>query len=223
MSAQPTPSSRSSRERAINNTSVDSFLADGCGRCDRFQTPECKVHTWTAGLVALRDLLRSTDLTEEMKWGSPCYTLNGKNVVMITAFNDSFALSFHKGVLLTDPDGVLERPGPNSHAGRLLRFTSTDEVGPRRELAARFVQQAIELERSGAEVPARTKTEAMPPELRELLDTDGQVQAAFEALTPGRQRSYVLHVSGAKQSTTRSARAARCVPKILSGKGFNER
>lgn len=207
----------------VNRTSVDSYLAEGCGRCDRFQTPDCKVHTWAAALVVLRDLLRATELTEEMKWGSPCYTLDGKNVVMLTAFNDSYALSFFKGILLTDPDGALEPPGPNSHAGRLLRFTSVDEVVSRRELAAQLVREAIELQRSGAEVPARERTEAMPDELQEVLDADPRTRAAFDALTPGRKRSYILHVSGAKQSTTRTARAERAIPKMLAGKGFNER
>lgn len=207
----------------MNNTSVDSYLAEGCGRCDRFRMPSCKVHTWAEALAALRDLLRTSALTEEVKWGQPCYTLGGKNVVMIAAFDDSCALSFFKGILLTDPDGLLERPGPNSHAGRLFRFTSVEEVAARRALAAQFVEEAIALERSGARVPTRERSEPMPDELQEALDAHPRVQAAFDALTPGRRRSYVLHVSGAKQSKTRAARAERCIPKILAGKGFHER
>jgi len=206
----------------MNNTSVDSFLAKGCGRCDCFQTPECKVHTWKGALIALRDILRSSDLTEEMKWGFPCYTLDGKNVVMLAAFTDSCAVSFFKGILLTDPSGILERPGPNTHAGRLLRFTSVDQVVARRELVVGLVREATTLQRSGAEVPGRDD-EALPAELQEVLDGDPSVQAAFDALTPGRKRSYIFHVSRAKQSTTRAARVERSIPKILAGKGFNER
>jgi uncharacterized protein YdeI (YjbR/CyaY-like superfamily) len=207
----------------VNTTSVDSYLTDGCGRCPRYQTPQCKVHTWADGLELLRQTLRESDLTEEMKWGSPCYTLEGKNVVMLMAFNASFALSFMKGILLTDPEGMLERPGPNTHAGRLLRFTSMEDLRARRELAADFIRQAVALQRSGAVVPARQHAQELPEELQEVLDADARVQAAFAALTPGRRRSYILHVSGAKQSKTRSARSARCIPKILAGKGFNER
>ena len=207
----------------MNNTSVDSYLTDGFGRCDRFQTPTCKVHTWGPALVQLRALLQESGLVEEMKWGQPTYTLNGKNVVMRTAFNDDYALSFFKGVLLENRGKLLQRPRPASHAGRLLKFSSVKELASRLEAAERYVQQAVAIERSGARVPKREHTESTPDELSEVLDADPQVQAAFEALTPGRRRSYVLHVSRAKQSTTRLARAKRCVPKILLGKGFNER
>ncbi|PKN57532.1 MAG: hypothetical protein CVU56_10375 [Deltaproteobacteria bacterium HGW-Deltaproteobacteria-14] len=207
----------------MNTTSVDAYLADGCGRCDQYQTPQCKVHLWTSALVELRALLVASGLSEEMKWGSPCYTLDGKNVVMLTSFKDHCALSFFKGVLLADERGVLAAPGPNSQAMRLFKFTSRDEVRAQRELVVRYLEEAIALERAGATVTFAASPEPMPAELSAQLAADPALSAAFDALTPGRRRSYILHVSGAKQAKTRAARAERCVPLILAGKGFNER
>lgn len=207
----------------MNNTSVDAYLQDGCGRCERYQTPQCKVHRWTDALVALRALLLETELVEEMKWGSPCYTLDGKNVVMITSFLDFCALAFWKGVLLADPNSVLEAPGPNSRVIRQFRFTSAARVEANEEAVRGFLKQAIELERSGAKVETGGIPEPMPDELLVVLDGDPEVRAAYDALTPGRQRSYILHVSGSKNEATRAGRAERCVTKILAGKGFNER
>lgn len=206
----------------MNNTSVDSYLEDGCGRCDKYQTPDCKVHLWTDALHALREILRDSELEEEMKWGSPCYTLGGKNVAMIVSFKEFCALSLVKGVALDDPEHVLEAPGPNSRYVRLLKFTSVDEVYAQREEAVRLLQEAIELERSGVQVKVDA-TEPMPAELEQRLETDEKLREAFEALTPGRQRSYILYVGGAKQSATRETRVERCATKIFAGKGYNER
>lgn len=207
----------------MNRTSVDSYLQDGCGRCDRYQTPTCKVHRWTPALVALRALLRSTVLTEEMKWGAPCYTLDGRNVVMLGALQDCCTLSFFKGAALVDEEGALERIGPNAHSGRVLRFRSVEDALARSEQALRFVEQAIALERSGGKVPPRAGPEPVPAELEQRLAADTALRAAFDALTPGRRRSHVLHVSGAVQSATRARRVERCVADILAGRGFNER
>lgn len=207
----------------MNNESVDSYLRDGCGRCDHYRTPDCKVHLWTDVLVALRELLRETELVEDMKWGSPCYTLGGKNVVMIAALRDFCSLSFFKGVGLPDPEGALVAPGPNSRFARYLPFTSAADLDGRREQALRFIREAIELERSGVELQVEAASEPIPDELAERLDADSELRRAFEALTPGRQRSHVLHVSGAKQSATRARRVEACAGKILAGKGFNER
>ncbi len=207
----------------MNNTSVDSYLAEGCGRCEKFQTPDCKVHPWQETLVALRALLAETPLNEEMKWGSPCYTLGGKNVVMISARNDYCALSFLKGALLADPDGLLVPPGPHCQAARLLKFTSAGEVDARRASAAAFIAAAIANERAGKKVAFKQTLDPLPDELEAMLDAQPEVRAAFDALTRGRKRSYLLYVGGAKQAKTRAARAARSIPKILAGKGFNER
>lgn len=208
----------------MNTTSVDSYLEDGCGRCERYRTPECDVHRWAKELVALRELLLEIEpLVETMKWGSPCYTYEGKNVVMISARRDACMLSFFKGAALKDDDGVLVSPGPNSRYARYLQFTSLDEVLARREQTAQIIWQAVELERSGVKFVPPAPAEPMPAELEDRLEADAELQRAFEALTPGRRRSHILYVSAAKQSATREARVERCVPKIMAGLGYNER
>lgn len=204
-------------------TDVDVFLADGCGRCEQFATPACKVRRWPEVLAELRALLLDSGLTEEMKWGSPCYTDDGRNVVMLGALKDGCALGFFKGALLADPDGLLESPGPNSQAARQLRFRSVDEVRAKGEATRAFLAQAIAVERSGAKVAFREAPEPEPEELTAVLDADPAARAAFDALTPGRRRSHILHVLGAKQAATRRVRAERCLPKILAGKGFLDR
>lgn len=205
-------------------TNVDTYLRDGCGRCELHATPACKVHRWGPVLSALRELVLTSGLKEEVKWGSPCYTLGGKNVVMVSAFKDCCALQFFKGAALHDGEGVLESPGPNSRFARHLKFTSVAQVASRRRAARALIEQAIALERSGKKVvPKASTVEAVPPELARRLAAAPTLARAFEALTPGRRRSHVLHISGAKQSETRERRIDRCTPLILAGRGMNER
>jgi uncharacterized protein YdeI (YjbR/CyaY-like superfamily) len=208
---------------AINNTSVDSYLTDGCGRCERFQTPACKVHQYPGALAALRAIVLASGLTEEMKWGSPAYTLDDELVLMLGTYNACCFISFMRGALLDAPDGVLERVGPNTHASRLFTFTAEAQVTAQRDLVARLVADSIALHKAGTKVPPRASPEPMPEELQDMLDTNADVAEAYQALTPGRRRSYILHVSGAKQSKTRRSRAEASIAKILLGKGFNER
>lgn len=158
-----------------------------------------------------------------MKWGAPCYSLDGTNVVMVAALKDSCVLSFFSGAALIDPGGDLESPGPNSRYGRYLRFRSIDDVIGRRYLAEGFLAQAIELARSGTKVVVDAAPEALPDELEQALAADPALMQAFEALTPGRRRSHAIYVAGAKQPEARVRRVERCVPKILAGMGFNER
>ncbi|MEB3330174.1 MAG: YdeI/OmpD-associated family protein [Candidatus Sericytochromatia bacterium] len=204
-------------------TDVDAYLREGCGRCEHHRTPRCKVHPWTAGLAALREVLLAAGLEETIKWGAPCYTLGGKNVAMLVSLRESYAVSFFKGAILPDDEGVLEPAGPNSRHGRLLRFRAVEEVLARRAQAARLVAQAIALEEAGAAVPPPAAPEPMPDALAARLAADPTLREAFEALTPGRQRSHILHVAGAKQRETRDRRVERCAPAIRAGKGFNER
>jgi uncharacterized protein YdeI (YjbR/CyaY-like superfamily) len=206
----------------MNTTGVDSYLRDGCGRCEHYQTPACKVLLWTEALVALRTLVRASGLEETMKWGSPCYTLDGKNVVMLVSFRESCGLSFFKGAALTDDDGILESAGPNSRHAGFVKCRSLADVTSRRTQIERLLTQAIALERAGVKI-AKAPPEPVPDELARRLAADPGLRAAFEALTPGRRRSHVLHVSGAKQSETRERRVEKCVPDILAGRGFNER
>lgn len=207
----------------MNTSNVDSYLRDGCGRCDKYQTPECKVHLWTEPLLALRDILLQTELQETMKWGSPCYTVDAGNVLMLTSLTDACALNFFQGAALDDPDGLLEAPGPNSRYARYLKFHSLDEVETHRDAARNLIEQAIAFKKSGKKVPVSDQAEPMPEELEERLESDPDLKEAFEDLTPGRQRSYILYVGGAKQSATRERRVDRAVPKIYDGKGWNER
>ena len=208
---------------SMNTTSVDAYLRDGCGRCEHYQTPDCKVHRWTKELVMLRELVLAAGLVEEMKWGSPTYTLGGKNVGMLVSLKESCALQFFRGAELQDGDGLLEKPGPNSRFGRLLRFHSVAEVKANAARAKGLLEQAVALERSGKKVAKRPASEPVPAELEARLASDAALRKAFAALTPGRQRSHVLHVSSAKQAETRERRVDRCAEDILAGRGFNER
>ncbi|MBO0323193.1 YdeI/OmpD-associated family protein [Muricauda sp. CAU 1633] len=205
------------------NPEVDEYISEGCGRCDLVGTPDCKVQTWQEEIKALRRLLLECGLTEERKWGSPCYTFNGKNVVMIAAFKDNCSLSFLKGVLLKDNQGILEKPGENSQSVRFARFTDVKQITDQWNILKQYVFEAIEVEKAGLEVKKKDISEHdVPEELQARIDNDLDFKAAFEALTPGRQRSYFIHISQAKQSQTRENRIEKCIPKIRAGKGYNE-
>ena len=204
-------------------SSVDEYLRDGCGRCAKFQTPACKVHRWGPELAVLRELVLASGLTEAVKWGNPCYTLDGKNVVMVVAFKEFCALSFLKGAALADAHGVLEPAGPSSRFARLLKIRSPADLMTRRRAATQLLVQAIEVERAGIEVIPTGGAEPVPDELAQAMAANATLRRAFEALTPGRRRSHILHVGGAKQSETRARRVEKCTPDILAGRGFNER
>lgn len=177
---------------------------------------------WPAEIKVLRPLLLECGLTEELKWGKPCYCLDGANIVLIQEFSDHLALMFFKGVLLDDPEGVLHDQGPNSHAAKRIKFTSTRDVKALSEVVTAYVREAIAHEQAGAELPARPEEE-LAPELVDRLASDHELAEAFENLTPGRQREYNLHVSDAKQSSTRERRVDKIAPRILSGKGLRDR
>jgi uncharacterized protein YdeI (YjbR/CyaY-like superfamily) len=202
---------------------VDDYLRDGCGRCERFRTPGCKVHRFAATLVALRALARAAGLTEEVKWGAPCYTLDGRNVAMVSALDGGCVLSFFQGALLEGDGGALELPGPNSRVARVLRFREVDEVEARRPLVEAMLAQAAALARSGAKVAPAPDPGPLPDALEALLAADPALRRAFEALTPGRRRSHALHVAAAKQPGTRARRAAGCAPLIAAGRGADGR
>ena len=163
------------------------------------------------------------DLIEEMKWGKHCFTYQKKNIAIIIPLKDSRALSFFKGAPLSDPKHILQKIG-QAQAGRWIKFTSLKEITAVQSILRNYIYEAIEIEESGKRVTLKKASEyAVPVELQAKLDAAPELRAAFEALTPGRRKSYIFHVSGAKQVKTREARAERCVPMILSGRGFNER
>lgn len=179
---------------------------------------------WREEMTALRAILLGCGLREELKWGKPCYTAAGANIVIMQPFEPHLALMFFKGALLDDPAGILRSQGPNTQSALRVEFTDPAEVAEHASTLKAYVDQAIAVEEAGLEVPARkAEDEERPPELEERLRADEVYREAFDALTPGRRRSYLLHFSGAKQSKTRVRRIEKCRDKVLEGKGFNER
>jgi uncharacterized protein YdeI (YjbR/CyaY-like superfamily) len=182
-----------------------------------------KPRKWQTEQRHLRTIALSSGLTEDLKWKHPCYTLNGANIFLIHAFNDYCAYLFHKGVLLKDPEGILIQQTKNVQSARQIRFTSLDQIIALEPTLQAYIQQAIEVERSGLKVDFKPTDEFdMPEELLNKLDADPSFNEAFTALTPGRQRGYRLYFSAPKQSATRVARIEKCVPQILKGKGLND-
>lgn len=178
---------------------------------------------WKTELLKLRAIALDCKLSEELKWGHPCYAHQKKNVVIISGLKDYCALSFFNGALLKDPHGILVKPGENTRAGRLVRFTGVPEIVDKKAILKAYILEAIELEKAGLKVDLKDGAELeMPEELERQLDASPALREAFEALTPGRQRGYILHVSGAKQSKTRESRIEKCKPRILDGKGLND-
>ena len=183
-----------------------------------------KAKKWKAEQKLLRKYLLGSELTEEVKWYQPCYTYKDQNVVILGAFKDYCVLSFFKGVLMNDPDNILIQPTENMQAARQLRFTSIKEIEDQKVIIKKYLKEGIRVEKKGLKVEFKKTSEFdMPEELEEKLNNDSEFKEAFEALTPGRQRGYILHFSGAKQSKTRWDRIERCAPKIFAGKGHNER
>ncbi len=170
----------------------------------------------------LRAIALQCGLTEELKWSKPCYSFQGGNIVIIQEFKEYCALLFCKGALLKDPKGILERPGPHSHETRRIRFTEVKEIVRLKAVLQAYIREAVEAEKAGLKVRVTRRPEPVPVELQHKLDDIPALKAAFTALTPGRQRAYILYFSGAKQSATREARIEKCRPQILRGKGLND-
>lgn len=177
---------------------------------------------WPLEIAALRPILTGSGLVEEIKWAKPCYSHEGRNVLILQEMTDFLAVMFFKGALLTDPEGVLQDQGPSSRSARRMCITSVEDVTGLADTIASYVAEAIDIEDSGRQVEPAPEL-VLVDELQTRLDADPDLRAAFEGLTPGRQREYHLHIAGAKQSSTRSSRVDACVPKILAGKGFRDR
>lgn len=185
------------------------------------QVPYAK--KWQKEIDKLRTIALDCDLTEELKWGKPCFTFLKKNIAIIIPLKESCAFSFFKGALLKDRTRVLEKIGEHTQAGRWIKFTSTREIAALQSTLRNYLYEAVLLEESGKKVQLKKPSEyATPEELQSLLEGDAVLRSAFEALTPGRRKSYIFHIASAKQAKTRAARAEKCVPLILSGRGFNE-
>jgi uncharacterized protein YdeI (YjbR/CyaY-like superfamily) len=178
---------------------------------------------WQEEFEQLRTIVLDCGLTEELKWGVPCYTYQNSNIVLIHGFKEYCALLFHKGALLKDPVGILIQQTENVQAARQIRFTNIEEIVEMEHILKAYIQEAIEVEKAGLEVEYKETSEFnMPEEFQERLDASPDLKTAFEVLTPGRQRGYLLYFSGAKQSKTRAARVEKYIPQILAGKGLND-
>ncbi len=183
-----------------------------------------KAKHWQDEIAKLREILLACDLGEELKWGKPTYTADGRNVVLIMPLKETCALLFMKGALLQDPKGLLVQPGENSQSARQMRFGSAAEVGKLEKAIKAFVKQAAEVERSGRKVAFKKSSDLVyPEEFQKKLDRNTALREAFQALTPGRQRQYHLYFTGAKQSATRESRVEKAIPLILDGLGLNDR
>lgn len=183
-----------------------------------------KTQKWQEEVKKLRTIILECGLTEELKWGKPFYTFQESNVVVIWGFKEHCALGFCKGALLNDADGILLKPGENTQAVRKIRFTNLREIVAMEPVLKAYIHEAIEVEKSGLEVNYKKASEfIIPAELQNKLDETPALKAAFDALTPGRQRGYILYFSAPKQSKTRESRVEKCRPQILSGKGLNDR
>jgi uncharacterized protein YdeI (YjbR/CyaY-like superfamily) len=192
------------------NARVDDFI-DGATR-------------WREEMRTLRNVLLDCRLGEELKWGKPCYTAGGGNIVIMQPFKEHLSLMFFKGALLDDPEGILRSQGENTRSAMRIELTGPEQVAELASTLKAYVEEAIAVEEAGLAVPRKkVREDEIPEELAERLAEDDEYREAFEALTPGRKRSYVLHISGAKRAETRERRVGKCRAKVLEGKGFNER
>ncbi|MEF2094126.1 YdeI family protein [Bacillus sp. CFBP9009] len=191
------------------NPKVDEFLS--------------KAKKWKDEYETLRNIVLDCDLTEEFKWMHPCYTFEKKNIVLIHGFKEYCALLFHKGSLLQDPHGILIQQTENVQGARQIRFTNVQEIVATETILKAYIHEAIEVEKAGLEVNFKKNEEfIIPEELQNKFDEIPALKTAFEGLTPGRQRAYILHFSQPKQSKTRESRVEKCMQKILNGKGLKD-
>lgn len=204
-------------------TRIEDYFAQGCGRCDRFATPECSARRWAAGLQQIRQLCLDLRLVEVVKWGHPCYMHAGRNIAVLGAHRDDLRIGFFDAALLKDPQGVLERQGPHTRHPDTIRFTDDASVAAMAPILRSYLHEAMGYAQAGIRPPREQHALELPDELVEALDADTALAEAFRALTPGRQRSYVIHLSSARKSETRVARILALRGRILAGKGALER
>lgn len=203
------------------NPLVDQYFLEGCMRCAYGGTPRCKVIPWQEALEHLREIACQTGLAEERKWGVPVYTYQGKNIVSVNALKGSANLGFFKGVLLRDTHGLLTQQG-NIQAGRIMKFTSVDDILSKETIIEAYIQEAVEVEASGAKVVMAENPVPIPEELIAAFDEDAAFKSAFFSLTPGRQRAYIHQFAQPKQSATRISRIHKYKNQILAGIGLHD-
>ncbi|MEB2777677.1 DUF1801 domain-containing protein [Algoriphagus sp. D3-2-R+10] len=204
------------------NPQVDKYLVDGCMRCKYGGTLQCKVNNWREELELLRQLVLETGLIEEIKWGAPVYTSKGKNIVSVGALKESAVIGFFKGVLLTDKHNILQQQG-SLQSDRIVRFTHTDEIKKIEDVLKSYILEAIAIEESGKKVEFKKNPEPIPEELLQVFEDDPAFQQAFYALTPGRQRGYIINFSQPKQAQTRIGRIEKYKDQIFNGVGLHDK
>ncbi|WP_240790421.1 YdeI family protein [Rhodobacter sp. SY28-1] len=204
-------------------TQPQAYFDQGCGRCDRFATPDCSTRAWLKGLLTLRRICRDAGLTEVAKWGHPCYMHAGRNIAIMGAFRGDYRLTFMNAALLKDSEGLLERQGPNTKQPDCIRFTDTD-APTRLEPAIRaYLAEAMAYADQGLLPPKEPNDVPLPDELVEALDGDPDLAEAFAALTPGRQKSWAFQIGSAKTAATRVSRIEKGRAKIMAGEGATDR
>lgn len=207
-----------------NPLNVTEYLEIGCGRCPKGSTPDCKVHNWVPILKELRSTIQKTDAVEEIKWHVPCYTHKGKNIFILSAFKGYVSVEFMKGKLFKDNQKKLIQRTENSQSSRYLKFETIEEAKKSKQLLIDYIKEAIEIEESGQKIVLKKLEDyEVPFELTSEFKKDKKFAEAFEKLTPGRKRSYLLHFNGAKQSETKVNRIIKSKGNVFKGKGYNER
>lgn len=204
-------------------TDVADFFEKGCGRCPRFDTPDCSTRHWAQGLRDLRAICLEAGLTETAKWGHPCYMHADRNIVLIGAFRGDFRLTFMEAGLLSDPQGLLTRQGENTAHPNMIGFTDAGDVSRLKPVILTYLTEAMTHAKAGLRAPKPAGSPDLPEEFIAALDADPELAEAFHKLTPGRQKSYAINLNGVKKPETRLARIARFRDHILAGKGALER
>ncbi|MCB1021404.1 MAG: YdeI/OmpD-associated family protein [Bryobacterales bacterium] len=204
-------------------TNIEDFFTLGCGRCERFATPDCSTRQWSRGLADLRRICLDSGLVETVKWGHPCYMHSDRNIAIIGAFRGDFRLTFFNAALMKDPKGVMEKQGPNTRHADMIRFTDNAQVTNMEPIIGSYLKEAMGYAEAGVKPPKEQGEIELPEELTEALDSDPELAQSFRNLTPGRQKSYVILLNSAKKPETRIARIASSRAKILRGKGATER
>ncbi|UQB70218.1 YdeI/OmpD-associated family protein [Epilithonimonas zeae] len=177
---------------------------------------------WKNEMNALRTIILDCQLAEDFKWGKPCYSFQGKNIVIIQGFKDYFALLFFKGGLMKDSQNLLVKMGENTQAGRQMRFENVQDILDKKSIIKDYIFEAVEIEERGEKVEIKREATPVPEEFQIKLNDSPELKSAFESLTPGRQRAYLIHFSAPKQSKTRESRIEKSIPNILDGKGIND-
>lgn len=181
-----------------------------------------KAKLWREEMEKLRTIILDCGLTEEFKWGKPCYTFQGTNLVVLQDFKQYFALLFFKGMLLRDPKNILVKTGENTRVGRQVRFANVKEITKLEPTLKAYIKEAVEKEKAGVQVEKKVNSEPIPEEFQKELDKDPKLKAAFKALTPGRQRAYNMYFAAPRQTKTRESRIEKCLEQIMNGKGLND-